>query len=1159
MASYNELNALIDAYINRNGVQAITGQILNGVLKAIVEQIGRGYAIMGVADLATDPGTPDAPESWFASTPGTYTNFGGLTIADAEFAIFSYTPQTETWEKTTLTEGIAQVDATIDGNVGTPAVSVSYENGVLSFDFSNMKGNPGDTGDAAGFGTITADVDGNIGTPGVTVAESGPATGKNLAFHFTNLKGETGVTSVVATVDNTTGTPSCTVSLVGQQLTLAFSGLKGAQGDTGVSADYPIAIVNNLTTDDAASALSAAQGKVLDGKVNQLQEKVNGINIAITQDDVTATASSRWYDNNGKVASDSSGVLKRVDMIPVVPGALLTLETTLSYATNPAGFICDDEDNILVTIARVGATTSYSGTIPNGATRLYVNYVTTLDISIKKAGKQDELTFDDIPIEDSSNPVKSGGIYPISADVETIKTYLYGAQFEKSVTANLVTGTGINQVYPENSMPLSANKVYKVEVSGVRTNGTVITFYLEDESGTNQLFRYSTDESDLDSKSEQTSVSISSTTSTLWVKPSVDINRIKLYSASSDVKDTTELVLSFSRQEEGIEPRIETIEDGLDEQGEEIEKMDAELSVLNEKIGTNDLSDIPFSAEYLIWAVSGNKVTASSSSFTNQRNISPVSVQPGGSVTITQTIQGTGDKAIFADNEDNVLAVVAYTEEVTNYNVPDGATRLYINRKSGTTFELLYKSATSAKFDELIDGGATHISLPIYAPSPQKAADGQDGALDAENSTSDQVFAKCDEAIAKYTNYATSEVLGKDATNTYDVKRYILCRANLYAWRANAPFYAWKAGANTRYIKSCSPRVGDSIYDSTLLSVVATVVSFDCNTGVMTDSANATYSREKTADIAADIIYTDRQSFTFSFKIYNKQGSNITTLATSAWDSDANTITYNGKTYYRSRIDDWNTECKATIILWGNEHAAQSDPHEPSIVLYRLIRDLCQSGPSGNKFLSFLKNYCKLVILPIVNVYGYTRYATVKNTGGRVNGNGVNINRNYPTSGWSAGSPGMGYGGSYGGSEIETQYVMNSAIEFDANIGIDIHCLGYTTQANEGGCAYGGNFGADKPDVVFVDSTMKADYTIRADNYGDSSASGEGEGKNWMLANGIEGGLVEMNAGAYALQYNGNQHTALIMEADYTYLLRMLNVWNNRFSNTMNLANYMEG
>lgn len=78
MASYNELNALIDAYINRNGVQAITGQILNGVLKAMVEQLGRGYTIMGAATPATDPGTPDGPESWFASTPGTYTDMGGV-------------------------------------------------------------------------------------------------------------------------------------------------------------------------------------------------------------------------------------------------------------------------------------------------------------------------------------------------------------------------------------------------------------------------------------------------------------------------------------------------------------------------------------------------------------------------------------------------------------------------------------------------------------------------------------------------------------------------------------------------------------------------------------------------------------------------------------------------------------------------------------------------------------------------------------------------------------------------------------------------------------------------------------------------------------------------------------------------------------------------
>jgi len=277
--AYNELNTLIDTFINRNGVQAITGQILNGVLKAMVQQLGAGYSIGGVAEPSDDPGTPDAPVAYFASEPGTYTDFDGITIAPGEFALLCY-DLNGGWSKSVMYEGFQSVGATVDGNTGTPAVNVTYNNGVLSFAFSNLKGAPGNDGndgDAAGFGTIGATVDGNVGTPGVTVQESGPNTAKNLQFNFTNLKGETGVTSVVATVDDTVGTPTCTVSLVGQQLTLAFTGLKGAQGDTGSSVDYPFTIVNNLTTNDATQALSAAQGKVLKDELGQLEAEIHNL------------------------------------------------------------------------------------------------------------------------------------------------------------------------------------------------------------------------------------------------------------------------------------------------------------------------------------------------------------------------------------------------------------------------------------------------------------------------------------------------------------------------------------------------------------------------------------------------------------------------------------------------------------------------------------------------------------------------------------------------------------------------------------------------------------------------------------------------------------------------------------------------------------------
>ena len=315
MASYNELNALIDAYINRNGVQAITGQILNGVLKAMVEQLGRGYTIMGAATPTTDPGTPDGPECYFASATGTYTDFDGLQVVPGELALLCYTPS-DGWTKATIYEGFQEVGATIDGNVGTPSVGVSYANGVLSFDFHNMKGTqgvPGPTGPAAGFGTPTATVDGNVGTPGVSVSASGPDTAKVFSFAFTNLKGDqgdqgiqgpegpegptgpAGVTSVVATVDNTTGNPTCTVSLNAGVLTLAFTGLKGAQGDTGSSVAYPFTIVNNLTTDDATQALSAAQGVVLQGEITQLELKVDDLNYSVFGEKQTIPTTGETY------------------------------------------------------------------------------------------------------------------------------------------------------------------------------------------------------------------------------------------------------------------------------------------------------------------------------------------------------------------------------------------------------------------------------------------------------------------------------------------------------------------------------------------------------------------------------------------------------------------------------------------------------------------------------------------------------------------------------------------------------------------------------------------------------------------------------------------------------------------------------------------------
>lgn len=276
MADFNALQAIINAYIKRNGVQAITGQILNGVLTGMVNALGKGYTVAGAASPTTDPGTMTGPLAYIAYTAGTYTHFDNIVVEQGEVSMLIYNEAE--WHKEVLFSLAAQ--ATVDDNIGVPSVGVSFVDGILTFNFRNMKGEPGENGqdgDPAGFGTISASISGGVGTPGVSVQSSGPDTAKNIAFQFTNLKGETGVTSCVVTVDNTTGNPSCAVSLVGQELHLDFSGLKGAQGNTGSSVDYPFTIVNNLTTDDPTQALSAAMGVQLESEVSQLEAKVDDL------------------------------------------------------------------------------------------------------------------------------------------------------------------------------------------------------------------------------------------------------------------------------------------------------------------------------------------------------------------------------------------------------------------------------------------------------------------------------------------------------------------------------------------------------------------------------------------------------------------------------------------------------------------------------------------------------------------------------------------------------------------------------------------------------------------------------------------------------------------------------------------------------------------
>jgi hypothetical protein len=149
-------------------------------------------------------------------------------------------------------------------------------------------------------------------------------------------------------------------------LTLAFSGLKGIKGDTGVSADYPITLYNGLDSDATDQALTAAQGKVLDGKIGQLRQEVNDLDNAVMK--VSSVENTYQfsdiggrYQANGVYVSDV-GSHRGVVIIPVVSNASYKITTYLRSAQIPGVIYTSDESVIAGQRLTAVLGTEYPGT-----------------------------------------------------------------------------------------------------------------------------------------------------------------------------------------------------------------------------------------------------------------------------------------------------------------------------------------------------------------------------------------------------------------------------------------------------------------------------------------------------------------------------------------------------------------------------------------------------------------------------------------------------------------------------------------------------------------------------------------------------------------------------------------------------------------------------
>lgn len=100
MANWTNLKETIANVIKTNGNQEITGQVLQNTLTNIVNVVGKNATFVDVATPSTNPGVPDGPVFYIATTAGNYSNFGNIEVLKGETAILKW--NNGTWTKNAI-------------------------------------------------------------------------------------------------------------------------------------------------------------------------------------------------------------------------------------------------------------------------------------------------------------------------------------------------------------------------------------------------------------------------------------------------------------------------------------------------------------------------------------------------------------------------------------------------------------------------------------------------------------------------------------------------------------------------------------------------------------------------------------------------------------------------------------------------------------------------------------------------------------------------------------------------------------------------------------------------------------------------------------------------------------------------------------------------
>lgn len=101
MANNTQLKNSVSDVIKTNGTQSITGQVLQNTLITIINSLGGNYQFVGIANISTNPGTPDQNVFYLAGE-GVYVNFSNLEIEVGQIGVLKWNGS---WSKQILEIG----------------------------------------------------------------------------------------------------------------------------------------------------------------------------------------------------------------------------------------------------------------------------------------------------------------------------------------------------------------------------------------------------------------------------------------------------------------------------------------------------------------------------------------------------------------------------------------------------------------------------------------------------------------------------------------------------------------------------------------------------------------------------------------------------------------------------------------------------------------------------------------------------------------------------------------------------------------------------------------------------------------------------------------------------------------------------------------------